>query len=156
MTSRKTQLDNLYALVWALAAGSAAFSLSCLALVSHFRSFTPLLSSLGSSTCPSSLLACPGTPTALLSYFMPAPVLGSPDVLLFLPVLRLALPHLASTTLKTFKQALSDKFLRHCSTSLVEFFCLFPLFDSLHDKTNRKQTFDIAFINSCLVASNHV
>ena len=75
-------------------------------------------------------------------------------VLLPLPVFSLTPPYLASTAFRTFKQALSDELLRH-STSHIELFCPFPSLGLLLDKTNRKRTLDIAFINSRPLAGNH-
>ena len=99
---RKAQLDNLRALVQALAAGSAALLSSCLALVFCLRSLAPLSSCLGSPTCLLLLLACFETPTTS-SRFLPLSVLRSPAVLLAFFVLCPAPPHLASTVLRIFK-----------------------------------------------------
>ena len=145
---RKTKLNNLRAPMRVPAASSAALLLSCSALVSrpalvfHFRSLALLLS-------------CPRSHTCLLSRSLPTIVPGSPAVLLPLLVLGLAPPHLAFTALKIFKLALSDEFLRHHLTSFAELLSPFPLLDLLPDKTDCKQTFDIAFINSCPLAGNH-
>lgn len=152
---RKMQLDNLYALVQAPAIGSTAFLLSCLACVSCFGSFAPLLSCLGSFTHLLPLFAYPITPTALLSYLMLASVPRSTVVLLLLPVLSPTPPHLVSITVRTFKQVLSDKLLCRRSTTPIEFFHPFPPFNLLPDKTNRKRTCDIAFNNSRQIAGNH-
>ena len=135
---RKTELNNLRAAVRDPAPG-----------------FTALLSSYpGSLTCWLPLPARPGTPTALLSRLVRVPVPGSPAVLLPLPVLGPTPPHLASTAFRTFKQALSDEFLR-CSASFAESLCLFPLLGLLPNKTDCKWTFNTVFINSVLLAGNH-
>lgn len=154
MAKGKAQLDNLCPPVRVPVASSAAFLLSSPALVSCFRSSVPLLSNLGSSICLSPLPAYLKTPIALLSYLMPALVSRSLTVLLFLSVLSLTPPHLISTTLRIFKQALSYKFL-HDSTSSAESFCLIPPLSLFLDKTDCKRTFDITFINFCLLAGNH-
>lgn len=156
VAKRKSQLDNLHTPVRAPVAGFTALLLPCL----------------WSLTCLLPLPACLGTPTALSSHAVPplpvylwtpitlmscpllAPVPRSPAVLLLLPMLGLTFPHLASTTLRTFKRALSDDFLRR-STSFAESLCPVPLFSLLPNKTNRKRIFNIAFINSCPLAGNH-
>ena len=135
---KKARLDNLRAPVRAPAAGSAAF----------------LLSRPESSTRLSLFLARPGTPTALSSRFMPAPISRSPAVLSLLSVLSQSPPHLASTALRTFKRALSAEALRR-STSLAKPLCPFLPLSSLLDKTKCKRIFDTAFINSCPLADNH-
>ena len=152
---KKAQLDNLHAPVRASAAGSATFLLSWLASISCSKSATSLSSRSGSLTCLSPLPTCLETPTTLLSCSMPAPILGFLVVLLHFPMLGLVPPYLISIAFKTFKQSLSDKFLRRNSTNPAELFCLFPLFGSFSNKTDCKRTFDITFINSCPLASNY-
>lgn len=148
VAERKARLDNLHAPVRAPAAGSAACSSSRPAPVSRPGSPAPSSSRLGSPT-RSSPLPSP------ISRPLPAPVLGSPAVLSSLPVLGPAPPHLTSSSLRIFKRALSDEPLRRRSTSPAQLLCLFPPLGSLSDKTDRKRTFDKAFINSRLLASNH-
>lgn len=138
VAKKKTELDNLRTYVQAPAADSAALLSSCP------RSPTYLLSFPTSS----------GTPTALLSCLVPASVPRSLAILLLFAVLGPTSPHLVSTALRTFKQALSDKPLRG-STSPIEPFCLFLPLRFLPNKTNHKQTFDIVFINSHPLTSNH-
>lgn len=90
-----------------------------------------------------------------VSRLVPALLLGSLAVLLLLLVLGLATPHLAFLALRTFKRVLSDESLHHYSISLIELLYLFPPLSLLPNKTDRKRTFDIAFINSCQLAGNH-
>lgn len=103
----------------------------------------------------SPFFACPITFIALLSYFLLAPVSESLAVLLVFLVLSSALSHLASTAFRIFKRALLNEFLRRRLTSLAEFFCLFPPLSLFPNKTDRKWTFHIAFINSRLLTGNH-
>ena len=135
---KKAQLDNLRPPVRASIAGSAVL----------------LLSRPRSPTCLLLLPTCLGTLTALSSYFVSAPVLGSSAVWWPFLVLSPTSSHLASTAVRTFKQALSDKPLRR-STSLAESLCPFPSLGLLPNKTDCKRTFDTAFINSCSLAGNH-
>ena len=151
---RKAQHDNLRTSVQAPTTGSAALLLSYLALISCFRFPASLFFCPGSSTCSSPLPACPVILTVLSSRSFPAPIPKSPAVLLLLPVLGPTSPYLASTSLKTFKQTLSNEFLRR-STSFAELLCPFLPLGLLPNKTNHKRTFDIAFINSCLLAGNY-
>lgn len=154
IAKKKARLDNLRASVQAPAADSAVLLLFCPASVSCSGSFASLSSCPGSPTCLLPLPDCPKTPTALLSRLIPAPVPRSLAVLSPLLMLGLTPPHLASTALKTFKQALSNELLRR-STSFAESLCPFPPLGSLPNKTDRKRTFDIAFINSRPLAGNH-
>lgn len=135
-------------------AGSTTFLLSYPTLISCLSSLALLSSYLRSFTRFLPFFACSGTATFLWSGFVRAWVLESWVVLLLLFILGLTLLYLAFTTFKSFKQALSNKFLRHLS-SLAKFLCLFLLFDLLFNKINHKQTFDIAFINLCLLADNY-
>ena len=134
---RKTRLNNLHASMQAFAAGSTALSLPCLTLVSCPRSSAPLLSRLGSPTCLLPFNVCPGTSTALLCCSVPTPVSRFPAFLSPFPMLDPTTSYLAFTALRIFKQALSEKSLRR-STSPAKFFCPFPPFSLLSDKTNRK------------------
>ena len=136
------------------AAGSAALLLFCSALVSHLRSPALLSSCSGSHTCLLPLFACSKTPIALSSCPVPAPVPGSPAVLLPLPVLGPTPPHLVYTALKTFKRALSDKPWRR-STSPAKPLCPVPPLGLLPGKTDCKRTFDTAFINSRQLPGNY-
>lgn len=155
MAKRKTQLDNLCALLRASAAGSAAFLLSYPAAIFCFGSLASLLSCLGSFTCLLPLLAYPRTFTTLLFCLVSASVPRSLAVLLPFFVLGPIPLYLTSITRKTFKQALSDKALCH-STSFAKLFCPFLPLGLLPNKTDYKRTFDKAFINSCPVAGNYV
>ena len=139
---RKARLDKLSTPMRTPVASSAALLSSRPTLVSCHGSSAPLSSCLRFLT---RLLSCP----------MPAPVPRSPAVLLPLHVLGSAPLHLVSSTLRIFKQALSNELLRRRLTSPAELFCLFPLLGSLSDKTDYKQTLDISFINSCLLVDNH-
>lgn len=85
---------------------------------------------------------------------MPALVPRSLAILSFFTGFSLIFLYLASTALRIFKQALSDKFL-YSSTSFAEFFYPFPPLGLLSNKTDCKQTFDIAFINFCLFVGNY-
>lgn len=71
-------------------------------------------------------------------------------------VLGLAPTHLTFSVLGTFKRVLSDKLLRFRLTSLAEPLGFFPTLGPLSEKNKRKQHFDMAFINFCLLAGNHV
>lgn len=128
---RKTRLDNFRGLVRALATGSTACLSSRSTLVSYLQSSAPLLSRLRS---PTYLLPLP----ILVFRSMPALFLGSLAVLLPLLIFGPVSPHLGSSTLKTFKQALSNEPLHRRSISFAEFFCLFPPFNLLLDKTDYK------------------
>ena len=142
LAKTKTQLDNLHAPIWVPTAGSATLLSSCTTLVSR-------------SGSPAPSLFCLGSLTYLSSRPMPAFVSRSAAVLSSLLILGPTPPHLASTVLKIFKRALSDELLRGHSTSPAEPLCPFPPLGSLPNKTDCKQTFDTAFINSCLFAGNH-
>lgn len=85
---------------------------------------------------------------------MPALVPGSLSVLLLYSVFGPASLYLASTFLKTFNRALLAELLRRSTSSKEHFYPFLPLV-LLSNKTNRKQTFDIVFINSRLFADNH-
>lgn len=86
---------------------------------------------------------------------------------LLLPLLLLGPPLLLrSSPLKTFQQFLLDESWRRMSTSLAKPLCLFPALgvynpdnnNGLHNSTNTnklKWDFDIAFINSRLLAGNY-
>lgn len=152
---KKMQLDNLRASIRAPAASSVAFLSSLLTTVSYLGFSAPFSFCLGSLTCLSSLLTCPGTHIAFLFCFLPAPVPESLAVFSFLLVLGPVSPHLTFTTFRIFKRALSDELLRRHSTSFAELLCPFPPLGSLSDKTNGKQTFNIAFINFCPLTGNH-
>lgn len=154
MAKRKMRLDNLRAPIYAFALGSAAILSSCPSLVSCPGSPTCLSSCPGSFTHFLPLFAYFQTFIALSSCLMPALVSGSLAVLLLLSVLSLTLLHLVFTAFKIFKQALLDKSL-HCSTNFAGFFYLFPSLSLLLDKTNCKQTFNTAIINSRPLASNY-
>lgn len=80
----------------------------------------------------------------------------SPAVLSPFFVLDPTSPHLASTALRTFKQALLDKLLRQYSTSFAELDCPFLPLDLLPNKTKHKQTFDTVFVNSRSLADNYI
>lgn len=128
---RKTRLDNFRGLVRAPATGSAVCLSSCSTLVSYLQSSAPLSSCLRSSTYLLPLpipISCP----------MPALFPGSLAVLSPLLIFDLVSPHLASSTLKTFKRALSNEPLHRRSINLAELFCLFPPFNLLLDKTDYK------------------
>lgn len=100
-------------------AGLAHLLLSRPALVSCLGSLSLLLSCSRSPTRLLPLLACLGIFTTLLSCFVPAPVSGSPAVLLLFPMLDPTSFHLAFIALRTFKQALSDELLRRHLTSPI-------------------------------------
>ena len=151
---KKTRLDNLRTAVRASTAGSTALLSFCHAPIFYPRSPAPSSSCSGSPTWLSPLPACLGTPTVLSSHFMPTPVLASPTALTPLSMLGPTPPHLASTAARTFEQAFSDELLCR-STSPAEFFCPFLPLGLLLKKTDRKRTFDTAFINSRPLASNH-
>lgn len=150
---RKPRLINLLAFVRALATGFAAPLLSHCAPVSCFGSPASLTFCPGSSTCLSPLFPCLRTRSALSSRLVSALVPRSQAILSSLPMLSSTPPHLTSTALRIFKQTLLNKSL-HRSTSLEESFCPVPPLGLLPDKTDCKQTFDIAFINSCLLTGN--
>ena len=152
---RKTQLDNLFALVWVPVGGFAALLSFHPILILCFGSPTLLSSYFGSPTYLLLFLICPEIPTALLSCFVPAPVPGFLAALLSFSVDGPGLLYLPSTALGIFKQVLSDQFLYCCSTSPVKTLCLFLPLGLLPNKTDCNQTFNIAFINSCPLASNH-
>ena len=154
VAKRKMQLNNLCAHVWAPAAGFAALSLSRPASVSCSESSAFLSSCPGSPTRLLLLLAYLRTPTAFSSRLVPAPVLGSPAVLLPFPVVGPSSLYLASTAFRTFKRALSNEPWR-CLTSPAEPFCLVLPLGLFRNKTDCKQTFDTAFINSRRLAGNH-
>lgn len=137
-----------------LATSFAALLLSRLAPISRLGSPAFLSSDLGSSTCSLPLFTYLGTLIAMLSPPVPALVLGSLVVLLPLPMFDPTPAYLAFTALRSFKCAFSDKFLR-CSSSFAGLYYLFLLFGLLPNKNNCKWTFDTAFINLPLLASNH-
>lgn len=139
---RKMQFNNFYALMRVFVASYAAFLLCCLIFVSFLGSSAPFSFCLGSPTCLSS---CP----------MPTLVLRSPTILLFFFMLSPAPPYLAYTAFKTFRQALLDEFLCYRLTNFTNLLCPFLPFGLLLDKTNRKRTFDLAFVNSCPLDGNH-
>ena len=153
---RKAQLDNLYAPIRAFADSSAAFSLFCLAFISHPGSPAFLLSCLRSFNYLFFFCAYFRTFTALSSRLLPALVFESPAVLSPLLMLDPASFYLASTAFRTFKQVLLDDLLRRGLTRHAELLCLFLFFGSLRHKINRKWTFDITFISFCLLAGNHI
>lgn len=88
----------------------------------------------------SALISYPEILTTLLSCF----------------VLSQTLIHLIFLALRIFKQALSDKCLRCCSTNLTKLFCSFPTLGLLPKKSKSKQLFDMAFINSCSFIGNYI
>lgn len=151
---RKMQLDNFCASMQALTASSTALLLPCPSFVSWLGSLAFLSSCPRSPTCLSLFSTYSGTPIALLSCFLLASGFRSPVILLSLPILSLTSSYLASIDFKTVKWALLDKPL-HYSTTFVELLYLFPPLNLLPDKTDCKQTFDIAFINSRLLADNY-
>lgn len=110
-TKKKAQLDNLHASVRAHIASSTALLLPRFALVSCPRFFTPLSSYLGSFIHLLLFFTYPGTPTALLSHLVPTSVLESLAILLSLSLLGPTPSYFAYISLKTFKQALFNKFL---------------------------------------------
>lgn len=63
--------------------------------------------------------------------------------------------HLISSAHGTFKQALSDESLYHHSTSQAKRLCPFLILGPLSEKSERKRLFDMVFINSRPLASNH-
>ena len=179
---KKAWRNNLHVFMRrALAAGFAAFLLSGSTLSSHLsmlvllccpRLPTPSLS------CPlmPTLLSYPRSPTLLSSYFLVPALLFCPSipallfflvpallsllvlVLAFCSVLDLALTWFTSSAFRIFKQALLDKLLGHQLTSLSpsKLFYPFLILRLLPKKSNCKWLFDIAFINSCPLATNHV
>lgn len=81
-------------------------------------------------------------------------ILRSLAVLLFLFVFDLTSFYLTFIVFKTLKQALSNEPLHNSTGPLKLIYPFLPL-GLLLNKTNHKQTFEIAFINSRLLASNH-
>lgn len=143
IAKRKVQRDHLRAPVQAFAACSTAFSSSC-------------------PESPALLLSCPPVPALSLSHLpmstlssTPVPALSTTLVstLLFPPILALsscsmlglAPTHLISSTLRTFKWALSDKSLRRHSTSLIKRLCPFQIFGPLSKKSKCNWLFNTAF-----------
>lgn len=153
---RKVGLDNLCASMRALIVSFIAFLLSCFTLISCPRSPALLLSSFKSPFCQSHLFAFSRNFTALLSHLVPILVSESLVILLSLFVLGPAPPYLTFKALRIFKQAFLDKFLRRHLTIPLEFLYPFQLLGLLLYKTNRKQTFDTAFINSRPYGGNHI
>lgn len=121
-----------------------------------------LMSALSSHSMPTSLsCSMPALSTfdytlaARLPLLVPVSRPKTLSILSSLPMLGLALTHLTSLVLKTFQQTLSDEFLRHYSTSSAELLYLFPILDSLLEKSKRKQPFDTTFIISRPLGTNH-
>lgn len=108
VAKKKVQPDNVCAPVQATTTGFAAFLFFCLAFISCFEFSASLSSCFRSRTCLLPLSPYPGIPTASLSCLMPASVLRSPAILSPLPILGLTPPNFASTTLRAFKQVLSN------------------------------------------------
>ena len=128
----------------------------------------PILSSLpvltflfGSPVPASSSLSIP----VLSSFFMPTLLFLFLPVLLssFMPalsscfILDPTLTWLTSSTLRTFKQTLSNEPLSRQSTSpsSPKSLYLFPILSPLPKKSNCKRLFDMTFINSCPLATNY-
>ena len=178
---RKARRNNLCVLLrQAFITGSVAFLLLGPALSSCSPMFASLschkLLNLSLSCFPvPALLSCPGLPIPLLfRLFVPALLSYSsvPTLLsLFVPAL-LSLPvpalvscfvlgpnptWLTSSTLITFKQALSNESLgrQSISPSLLEPLCPFPVLGPLLKKSDCKRLFDTTFINSRPLATNH-
>lgn len=153
MAKRKTWLYNLRAFMQASNTGFTVFFSSCPVLIFCLRCSVLLFSYPGSFTYLLSLFICFQTSITLLFCFISTLVFRSLIILSPLSMLGLALPHLAFTTLKIFKQTLLDEFLHCRSTSLAKFLYFFLLFGLLSNKINYKQTFDIIFINSYPLAN---
>lgn len=154
MAKKKTQLNNFYALVWASIAGSLAFLISYFTLVFYLKSLVSLLFCSRFLIFLSFFLFCFKILIFLLSRFVPSLVLGSLVILLRLFLLGPASLHFAFLALKIFKQALLDKSFFYL-ISFLNFFNLFPVFGYFFNKIKNKRTFDIAFINFCLLVNNH-
>ncbi len=159
---RKARRDNLNApMRKALAAGSAAFLLSCPPMPGLLSG--PLIPSSSSGPLVPGLLSLPmptpSSPPMPAPLSLPMPALSSPPMLALSSrsVLGPTPTRLTSSALKTFKQALSDESLGRQSTSpcLAELLCLFPTLGPLPKKSNCKRLFDTAFINSLPLARNH-
>lgn len=120
--------------------------------ISRPRTPTALSSRLGYSTA---LLSYPETSTDLSSRPEPALAAEFLVVLLPLPGLSPAPPHLTSSALRTIKRALSDELLCRPLTSLVKPLYPFPTLIWLLEKSKYLQTFDTTFINSHLLTGNH-
>ena len=151
----KTQPEDLWVSVRALASNSAA-------LLSSFPTFdfcleSPafLLSYCRSSNCLFLLHSCFGTSTALSSCLLPALVLISLADLMMLLFLNQAHHYLGFTALSSFKQTLSNEFLYPYLTNTLKTPCLFLSLGLLPNKTDRKRIFDIEFINFCLFLGNY-
>lgn len=108
--------------------------LSCSVLVLLYFVYTPTAGSL----VPTSV-SCSGTST----------------ILSFCLVLGITPTYLTSLAFRTFKWILSDKALRPHLTSPTEFLYPFLIHGALPKKSKCKRLFDIVFINSCLLTSNH-
>lgn len=80
---------------------------------------------------------------------------GTPNTLSSYLILGITPTHLSFSSLRTFKYALSDEPLCHRSTSPTEPLYLFLTSNPLSKKSERKQPFDMIFINSRPLASNH-
>lgn len=94
---------------------------------------------------------------ALLSRPVPALLSTFISTLLSRSMFSPNLTYFTSSTLRIFKQALSNKLLRHYLTSPnpTKLFCPFSTLGPLPKKNNRKWPFDTTFINSCLLTKNH-
>ena len=103
------------------------------------------------------LLSRPFVPT-FLSPLVPTLLSLSVPALASCAMLGSAPTQLISSTLRTFKQALSDKPFGCQSTSPrpPEHLCLFLILGPLPEKSNCKRLFDMAFINSHPLAVNHI
>ena len=111
-------------------------------------------------------LSRPGSPVVLSSGRVPAPAAVSRQALMSpLPMLGPPLP-LGPSSLRTFKQSLSDEPWPCVSTSPAKLFRPFPALDALNpdnnngsynptDKSERKRGFNTTFINSRPLTGNH-
>lgn len=154
------------------------------AVLSSHRIPVPI-SCLGSPAAPTSQhvpapFPCLGSPIVLLSYYILTPAASAALFLshytfisccgisaILLPLLVFCLPlFLISSSLRTFKQSLSDEPWPYILTSLAKPFCLFPTLNAynlddnngLYNPTNnnkRKRDFNTTFINFCPLTGNH-
>ncbi len=178
---RKARRDNLGAPVWkALATGSATLSsprppmpaLSSRSPISGLSSRPPAPGSLSCLPLPSlsSRLLMPGLSSsppvpgllslpipASLSPPVPAPLSPPVPALSSRSMLGPAPTCLTSSTLRTFKRALSDELLGRRSTSPCSSrpLCPFLTLGLLSKKSDRRRPFDTALINSRPLTGNH-
>lgn len=156
-----------FSLFFSPRSGPAFVPASMPALISHLRSPAFLISRCVPAPTVFIALLLPcyapiihlGFTNLLSSCFMPTLIIFCCNGLAFLLLLLtrdlLILPE--SSTLKTFKQLLSDKLWPCMLTSPAKLLCLLPAFVAYKlDNNNKcKQNFDTVFINSHSLAGNH-